>query len=122
CRGYVFPGSEDFGITPVEAQACGKPVIAFREGGALETVVEGETGVFFDEPNAESLEGAIEVFDTMDWDRSAIRANAERFSTDRFLEHTKEVLADFFPVSEGATSVSSRDLTGLSGLPNPVES
>ena len=60
CSAYVVPGVEDFGIAPVEAMAAGKPVIAFRAGGATETVVEGVTGVFFDEATVESLASAIE--------------------------------------------------------------
>ncbi|MEM9017057.1 MAG: glycosyltransferase [Verrucomicrobiota bacterium] len=120
CRGYVFPGSEDFGITPVEAQACGKPVIAFREGGALETVMDRETGVFFDEPQAESLICAVEAFDSMTWDRAVIRANAERFSTERFLEDTEKILAQFATASEEEIDSALVDLTGLDGVSNPV--
>jgi glycosyltransferase involved in cell wall biosynthesis len=93
CRAYVFPGSEDFGIVPVEAQACGKPVIAFRDGGALETVVEGKTGVFFDRPDADSLAGAVRELESREWDPRRIRRNAERFSTERFLEETRDLLA-----------------------------
>ncbi len=92
CRAYVFPGSEDFGIVPVEAQACGKPVIAYRDGGALETVVEGKTGVFFDRPEPEALAAAVLELESRDWDDRRIRRNAERFSTDRFLEETREIL------------------------------
>lgn len=92
CRAYVFPGSEDFGIVPVEAQACGKPVIAFRDGGALETVVENKTGVFFDRPEAESLAAAVRDLESRTWDAKRIRRNAERFSTTRFLEETRDVL------------------------------
>jgi len=95
CRGFVFPGCEDFGITPVEAQACGKPVVAFRGGGALETVVEKETGVFFDEPTAESLATALDEFDAVAWDVPTIRHNAERFSNEVFLRRTREVLDEF---------------------------
>jgi len=93
CRAYVFPGTEDFGITPVEAQACGKPVIAYRDGGALETVVEGKTGVFFDRPDAASLAAAVREFETLTWDTRRIRHNAERFSTARFLEETRDLFA-----------------------------
>jgi glycosyltransferase involved in cell wall biosynthesis len=93
CRAYVFPGSEDFGIVPVEAQACGKPVIAFRDGGALETVVEGRTGVFFDRPDAESLTGAVRDLEAREWNPRRIRRNAERFSTERFLDETRHLLA-----------------------------
>ena len=92
CRAYVFPGSEDFGITPVEAQACGKPVIAFRDGGALETVIEGETGVFFDEPETASLNEAVERFEKGLWNPNRIRRHAERFSIERFLRETQEIL------------------------------
>ncbi len=92
CRAYIFPGSEDFGITPVEAQACGKPVIAYRDGGALETVIEGETGLFFDRPAADSLRAAVEDFEQRAWDPARIRRNAERFSVERFLRETREIL------------------------------
>ncbi len=94
CRGYVFPGSEDFGITPVEAQACGKPIIAYRDGGALETVIENETGVFFDQPKPESLIEAVDRFEAIAWDKRRIRENAERFSEQRFIAETRQILGD----------------------------
>lgn len=103
CRAYIFPGSEDFGITPVEAQACGKPVIAFRDGGALETVIEGETGLFFDEPDPASLVVAVESFEEMSWDPARIRRNAERFSVERFLLETREVLKELESRGNAAT-------------------
>lgn len=62
CRAFIFPGEEDFGITPLEAQAAGRPVIAYGRGGALETVREGETGLFFREPTSEALAAAVERF------------------------------------------------------------
>lgn len=102
CRAYIFPGSEDFGIVPVEAQACGKPVVAYRDGGALETVVEGQTGVFFDRPDPESLAAAVHELESREWDPLRIRRHAERFSTARFLEETRDLLArvaDSAPVS-----------------------
>lgn len=86
CRMLVFPGEEDFGLVPVEAQACGKPVVAFAKGGALETVAEGESGVFFREQSPESLADAIRSCAARKWDSKAIRSNAERFSTRRFVE------------------------------------
>lgn len=107
CRGFVFPGSEDFGITPVEAQACGKPVVAFREGGALETVVEGRTGVFFDRPAPESLAAALDAFEAISWDQRVIRENAERFSVERFIAETRrllELVADEVPAATGDTA------------------
>jgi glycosyltransferase involved in cell wall biosynthesis len=81
---FVFPGIEDFGITPVEAQASGCPVIAFRAGGALETVMEGETGVFFDDQSPESLIDAVERLQQSSFSTQACRRNAERFSEERF--------------------------------------
>ena len=84
CRSYVLPGAEDFGIAPVQAQAAGRPVIAYGVGGALDTVVEGETGVFFREPTPEALAAAVRDFDPDAIDPLACRANAERFSVGVF--------------------------------------
>lgn len=110
CRAYIFPGSEDFGITPVEAQACGKPVIAYRNGGALETVIEGETGIFFDHPDPASLSDAVERFESATWNTLTIRHNAERFSISRFLMETQEILETL--VKEGQEGQAD-DLTLL---------
>jgi len=81
CRAFLFPGEEDFGITPVEAQACGRPVIAYAGGGALDTVVDGVTGKLFHLQTAESLADAVASFGDADYDPAAIRRNAERFDT-----------------------------------------
>lgn len=86
CRLLVFPGEEDFGIVPVEAQACGAPVAAYRKGGATETVVERETGVFFDAQTPASLQDAVDRCVATTWDVAALRRNAERFSTARFID------------------------------------
>lgn len=83
CRALVFPGEEDFGITAVEAQACGRPVIALRKGGVLESVLERRTGVFFDEPTVDSLCKAIATFDRTVFDSNVIRTHAEQFGGDR---------------------------------------
>jgi len=83
CRALIFPGEEDFGITAVEAQACGRPVIALRRGGLLETVLDGRTGLFFGEPTIQSLSEAIARFDQTVFNRAAIRAHAEQFGGDR---------------------------------------
>lgn len=80
CHAYVVPGEEDFGMAPVEAMAAGKPVVAFRAGGALDTVIDGETGTFFDEAIPGSLVDALNRLDGMTFDPAVIRANAERFS------------------------------------------
>jgi glycosyltransferase involved in cell wall biosynthesis len=79
CRAFVFPGYEDFGIAPLEANAAGRPVIAYRAGGALDTVVEGKTGLFFDEPTPESLAAAVRALEDMTFDPDSIRQHALRF-------------------------------------------
>jgi glycosyltransferase involved in cell wall biosynthesis len=91
CLALIFPGEEDFGMTPVEAQASGRPVIAFSAGGALETVVEGETGRFFREPTVESLAEVLRSFEDT-FDRAALRASAERFDKHAFVEKLYSLL------------------------------
>jgi glycosyltransferase involved in cell wall biosynthesis len=86
CRAFVFPGDEDFGLTPVEAQASGRPVIAYEAGGALDTVMDGVTGTFFSEPTVASLMAAIERSARQRYDPRTCRRNAERFGVDRFRE------------------------------------
>lgn len=90
CRGFIFPQEEDFGITPLEAQAAGRPVIAYRAGGATETVIDNETGVFFDEQTPESLIAAIEKYETMQFDPKKLREHAQKFSTEIFKASFKE--------------------------------
>lgn len=86
CRALIFPGEEDFGIAPVEVQACGRPVVAFARGGVLESAKQGITGVFFNEQTEESLVQAVEQCTAQSWNPDAIRANAERFSEDHFIQ------------------------------------
>jgi glycosyltransferase involved in cell wall biosynthesis len=86
CRAFIFPGEEDFGMTPVEAQASGRPVIAYGAGGALSTVIEGETGAFFYEQTAESLMEAVQNFRDEQFDPQRIRRHAEEFDTRRFMD------------------------------------
>ena len=86
CRAFLFPGEEDFGITPLEANACGKPVIAFAGGGALETIVEGVTGEFYREPTAASLANVVCAFDDGKFDALTMRRHAEKFSVAVFKE------------------------------------
>lgn len=84
CRAFIFPGLEDFGITPVQAQAAGRPVIAYRGGGALDTVVPGVTGEFFDEPTVDSLVAALHKFDAAHYWPAAIRNHALQFDREVF--------------------------------------
>jgi glycosyltransferase involved in cell wall biosynthesis len=83
CRALVFPGEEDFGMVPVEAQACGTPVLARRVGGVLETVVDGSTGTFY-EGGADELARALLRFDPADYSAETIRRHAEGFAVGRF--------------------------------------
>jgi glycosyltransferase involved in cell wall biosynthesis len=92
CRALIFPGDEDFGIAPVEAQACGKPVIAWARGGALETVKAGETGWFFSECTPGALADAVERAEKIVWRPQFIRRWAETFGEDRFLKAMDAVL------------------------------
>lgn len=84
CRALLFPGLEDFGITPVQAQAAGRPVIAYRGGGALDTVIEGVTGAFFDQLTAHSLKAAWRNFDAFAYNPQQIRSHARQFDTSAF--------------------------------------
>jgi glycosyltransferase involved in cell wall biosynthesis len=95
CRALVFPGEEDFGIVPVEAMASGRPVSALRKGGALDTVVEGLSGLFFDDPSPEGLIEAVQRFERQEWrfDPETIVAHARRFERSRFLTEMKSLLA-----------------------------
>ncbi|MDP6671320.1 MAG: glycosyltransferase [archaeon] len=89
CKALIFPQAEDFGITAVEVQACGKPVVALAKGGALETVVEGKTGHFFKEQTAGALAKAVKEFERMKFTQANARKNAEQFSTERFRKEIK---------------------------------
>ena len=84
CRALLFPGEEDFGITPLEAQACGRPVIAYGSGGVLASVVEGITGVFFYEQTVDSLATALASFDERRYEPETIRSHALEFDMPRF--------------------------------------
>lgn len=91
-KATIFPQNEDFGLVPIESQACGTPVIAYRAGGALETIVEGKTGVFFQHQNTKSLVRAIKNFEKLNIDYMACIENAKNFSEEKFrTEFLKQV-------------------------------
>jgi glycosyltransferase involved in cell wall biosynthesis len=84
CRAYILPGSEDFGIAPVQAMAAGRPVIAYASGGALDTVIPGRTGLHFHEPTPQSLIDAVQAFQDQTFDPQEIRCHAQRFDKSVF--------------------------------------
>ncbi|WP_226629369.1 glycosyltransferase [Alloyangia pacifica] len=95
CKALIFPGVEDFGIIPVEVMASGRPVIAYAGGGALETVVDGETGVLFDEPSSKCLTEAMEKLEATykKFDQKKIIEHAEQFSNCRFQKEIMEMIS-----------------------------
>lgn len=92
CRALIIPGIEDFGLTALEAQALGKPVIAFREGGVLETVIENKTGFFFDVQSTESLTDTIKKLDIRKINPADCKDNARRFSKEIFIRNFKRAV------------------------------
>ena len=99
CRAFIFPGIEDFGITALEAQAAGKPVIAIRKGAVVETVIQGRTGVFFEEQTLESLVEGILAFEREEdnFNPYSSRHNAERYRPEEFRRKIKEYLSCQYP-------------------------
>ena len=107
CRAFLFPGEEDFGITPLEANAAGRPVIAYRKGGALDTVIDGQTGVFFE---TQGLKEAVIRSTAIQWNKAALRRHAKTFSEAVFREKLLQLLERELPgksflVSEPAVRV-----------------
>ncbi len=94
CQAFIFPQEEDFGIAAVEAMAAGRPVIAYRGGGALEMVVEGETGLFFNEQTVESLVATLKKFRASDFSAGRIRQHALRFDKEVFKNKIKEFIKE----------------------------
>lgn len=96
CRALIFPGMEDFGMVPVEAMASGRPVLAYRAGGALETVIDGRTGLFFDHQSVDALQDVLSRFEQMEaqFDAADIRQHAEAFGAARFRREFKEFVED----------------------------
>jgi glycosyltransferase involved in cell wall biosynthesis len=91
-RAAILPGEEDFGLVPLEAAAAGRPTIAYRGGGALETIVDGETGLFFNEPTPESLAAVLRDFDPARFDPQRLRAHAETFGPEQFAARLRAIV------------------------------
>jgi glycosyltransferase involved in cell wall biosynthesis len=93
CRAFLFPSEEDFGISVIEAMACGRPVIAYAAGGALETVVPDQTGRYFVQQTPESLSAVLAAFRDEDWNPQEIRRHAEQFDVPVFQERIREFVS-----------------------------
>ncbi len=94
CRAFILPGEEDFGMTSLEAQASGRPVIAYAAGGALESVIEDKTGIFFYEQTSEALIRAVKKFDRLEFDSKMIREHAEKFDVEVFEKKIKNFIEE----------------------------
>ncbi|MGZ9586218.1 glycosyltransferase [Paenibacillus marinisediminis] len=90
CRAFILGGEEDFGITPLEAQASGRPVLAYGKGGALETVIQGETGLFFEEPTVTSVVRRVQDISSIEFDSVRIQQHAHTFNKQQFIERINE--------------------------------
>jgi glycosyltransferase involved in cell wall biosynthesis len=121
CRALIFPGEEDFGMAPLEIASAGRPTIAYRAGGAVETIVEGLTGIFFDRPEVGELAAAIKRFERMEWSAAALRSHAENFGIDVFQSRMRAFLAKVgAPVPEPELfpfNAASRTATADLGIP-----
>ena len=96
CRALVFPGEESFGLTLVEAQAVGKPVIALRSGGATETIIANQTGVFFDQPTPQNLVETVKKFTKLHFNWQNCRQNALKFKPDKFKAQMQQAVQAAF--------------------------
>lgn len=102
-KAFIFAANEDFGIAPLEAQACGTPVIAYAGGANFETVKENETGIYFETQDCESLKNAVLKFETLTFDPKKIREHAESFSTDKFVSNFKNFVSEKYKEKFGKT-------------------
>jgi glycosyltransferase involved in cell wall biosynthesis len=111
CRALIFPGEEDFGMVPLEVNAAGRPVIAFKAGGALDTIIEGVNGLFFEGDRVDSLCETLEHFETCAWDSRRIRRHAEQFDVkmfeQRFIDLLRSVHIHDLPFVEERSLVAS---------------
>jgi len=117
CKAFIFPQLEDYGITPLEANASGRPVIAYGKGGVLETMIpyEGDslkaTAVFFDEQTKESLTAAVKTFETLNFDPNFIRSHAESFDESAFVSKIRQFVIRKYALSNGVPAEVVETLT-----------
>lgn len=107
CKAFLFPGQEDFGITPLEAQASGRPVVAYGKGGALETIIDDETGLFFYEQTVDAMKEAILKINGMSFNKQTLRTHAMKFDESIF----KEKLSKF--VEEKYAEFKENEMKGI---------
>ena len=112
CQAFLFPGLEDFGITPLEVNACGRPVIAYQGGGALDTVKPGVNGLYFSDQTVESLAGVLQRFDESEFVPELIRKHAEQFDEARFVRQLQQMI--------GQMRTTPKPITGFESDSQPV--
>jgi glycosyltransferase involved in cell wall biosynthesis len=117
CTAVLMPGVEDFGMVPVEAQACGRPVVALAEGGALETVIDGVTGTLVRDADADAFAAAVSALVSRPLDPEVIRRHAESFSCERFTREFQAVVDDVMMTREP----SERQGTAAARLPQGLK-
>jgi glycosyltransferase involved in cell wall biosynthesis len=116
CRALLFPGEEDFGMAPLEVAAAGRPTIAYRAGGAIETIVENSTGAFFNQQTPESLGEAIETFERQQWSPADLRRHAKSFGVPIFHDRLHAFLRRIgAPVDSVSGASRSHGLAALVG-------
>jgi glycosyltransferase involved in cell wall biosynthesis len=110
-KAFIFPGLEDFGITPVQAEAAGRPVIAYKGGGALDTVLAGVTGAYFDEQTVDSLAAVMQTFDATSYDPLTIRNHALKFDTAIFQQQIEAFVQQAWAAHQSKQSFVWHDPT-----------
>jgi len=113
CQALIFPGEEDFGMALLETNAAGRPVVAFKGGGALETIMPGLNGLFFQEATVESLMASLDSFEGMQWQPANIRAHSEKFDIEVFRQRIREFI-------QSASEIQGRTTIGHCAVLNPM--
>src|SRR5439155_13500192 len=117
CTAVLMPGVEDFGMVPVEAQACGRPVVAYAEGGALESVIDGTTGVLVNDPSVNAFAAALGDISSRDFDVALIRRHAESFCRTRFQRQFQEQVSELIAARRSNAAVPRREAAPAAARP-----